>query len=90
MNYFVYFRDNGENGCFLAESSDGFRYTDLPDTGPLFKPTVGKEKLVRDPCPVEGPDGTFHMVWTCGWWESQSVMHPRKTSVPGANSAQFQ
>ena len=69
MNYFVYFRDNGEHGCFLAESSDGFRYTNLGYTGPLFKPTVGKEKLVRDPCPVEGPDGTFHMVWTCGWWE---------------------
>lgn len=69
MNYFVYFRDNGEHGCFLAESSDGFRYTSLGYTGPLFKPTVGKEKLVRDPCPVEGPDGTFHMVWTCGWWE---------------------
>ncbi len=69
MNYFVYFRDNGEHGCFLAESSDGFRYTNLGYTGPLFKPTVGKEKLVRDPCPVEGLDGTFHMVWTCGWWE---------------------
>jgi hypothetical protein len=69
MNYFVYFRDNGEHGCFLAESSDGFRYTNLGYSGPLFKPTVGKEKLVRDPCPVEGPDGTFHMVWTCGWWE---------------------
>jgi hypothetical protein len=69
MNYFVYFRDNGENGCYLAASQDGFRYQDLAYTGPLFKPQVGREKLVRDPCPVEGPDGTFHMVWTCGWWE---------------------
>lgn len=69
MNYFVYFRDNGENGCFLSASQDGFTYLDLGYTGPLFKPQVGKEKLVRDPCPVEGPDGTFHMVWTCGWWE---------------------
>lgn len=69
MHYFVYFRDNGENGCFLSESADGFHYKDLGYTGPLFKPQVGREKLVRDPCPVEGPDGTFHMVWTCGWWE---------------------
>jgi hypothetical protein len=22
---------------------------------------------MRDPCPVRGPDGTWHMVWTCGW-----------------------
>lgn len=69
MHYFVYFRDNGENGCFLSESADGFHYKDLGYTGPLFKPQVGREKLVRDPCPVEGPDATFHMVWTCGWWE---------------------
>ena len=24
---------------------------------------------MRDPCIVRGPDGTFHMVWTTGWWD---------------------
>jgi beta-xylosidase len=24
---------------------------------------------MRDPCIARGPDGTFHMVWTTGWWE---------------------
>jgi hypothetical protein len=22
---------------------------------------------MRDPCLAEGPDGTFHLVWTSGW-----------------------
>jgi beta-xylosidase len=28
---------------------------------------VGSQKLMRDPCVVQGPDGVFHMVWTTGW-----------------------
>ena len=30
---------------------------------------VGKDKLMRDPCIIEGPDGLFHMVWTVSWAE---------------------
>ena len=30
-------------------------------------PKVGKRRLMRDPSIVQGPDGTFHMVWTTGW-----------------------
>jgi hypothetical protein len=33
----------------------------------LLRPAVGKEKLMRDPCVTQGPDGTFHMVWTDSW-----------------------
>jgi len=28
---------------------------------------VGKDKLMRDPSICQGPDGTFHMVWTSSW-----------------------
>jgi hypothetical protein len=28
---------------------------------------VGAYRIMRDPCLAEGPDGTFHMVWTSGW-----------------------
>jgi hypothetical protein len=36
----------------------------------VLAPRIGtKEKLMRDPCVVRGPDGTYHMVWTSGWWE---------------------
>ena len=31
---------------------------------------MGRSKLLRDPCVVRGPDGTFHLVWTAGWTEN--------------------
>jgi hypothetical protein len=33
---------------------------------------VGKSKLMRDPCVLQDPDGTFHMVWTDSW-NSQTI-----------------
>ena len=64
---FTSFRGNGADGLHLAYSHDGYRWTDL---GKVFlRPTIGKSKLMRDPCIARAPDGTFHMVWTTGWWE---------------------
>jgi hypothetical protein len=64
---FTSFRGNGEDGLHLAWSRDGYQWTDL---GRVFlKPQVGKSKLLRDPCLLQGPDGTFHLVWTTGWGE---------------------
>lgn len=66
---FTYFTGNGEDGLHLAYSRDGFRWTPLKDGAPLLTPQVGEKKLMRDPSVVQGPDGTFHMVWTPGWNE---------------------
>jgi hypothetical protein len=33
----------------------------------FLRPTVSKDKLMRDPCILKGPDGYFHMVWTVSW-----------------------
>src|SRR5262249_11665370 len=41
---------------------------DVMDRGRSFlKPEVGIARLMRDPCLIRGPDGTFHLVWTCAW-----------------------
>ena len=64
---FTSFRGNGEDGLHLAYSYDGFRWTDLDNV--FLSPKIGKSKLMRDPCIIQGPDGTFHMVWTTGWAE---------------------
>ena len=61
-----YFTRNGEDGLHLAASEDGIRWT-VPRDASYLKPEVGG-KLMRDPSIVRGPDGTFHMVWTTGWW----------------------
>jgi beta-xylosidase len=66
---FSYFKGNGEDGLHLAHSEDGLRWRALRGDSAFFKPTVGKEKLTRDPSIVRGPDGTYHMVWTAGWNE---------------------
>ena len=66
---FSYFIGNGEDGLHLATSSDGLSWTALKGGASFLQPQVGS-KLMRDPCIVQGPDGTFHMVWTTGWWDA--------------------
>jgi beta-xylosidase len=69
-----YFRGNGETGLHLACSRDGYTWTALNGGRPLLAPRVGtKEILMRDPSIVQGPDGTFHMVWTTGWTDGRGI-----------------
>lgn len=63
---FSYFTGNGEDGLHLAWSKDGLQWDALKGGASFLTPTVGG-KLMRDPCVLQGPDGTFHMVWTDSW-----------------------
>jgi hypothetical protein len=65
---FTSFRGNGEDGLHLAWSADGLKWFALNNDKPALRPEVGKEKLMRDPCLLQGPDGTFHLVWTDSWF----------------------
>jgi hypothetical protein len=65
MYLFSTFREPATAGLYLACSSDGYHWTDLG--GPYLKPEVGIQKVMRDPSVAQGPDGTFHMVWTSSW-----------------------
>ncbi len=64
---FCYFNNNGQDGLHLAYSNDGYSWTPLNKDSALLKPTVAKDKLMRDPCIIRGADGLFHMVWTVSW-----------------------
>jgi alpha-galactosidase len=64
---FSYFTGNGQDGLHLAWSKDGYRWEALKGGESFLKPQVGKSKLMRDPCLLRGPDGTFHLVWTDSW-----------------------
>lgn len=66
---FSYFKDNGQDGLHLAYSHDGYQWMVLGNDRSFLKPTAGKDKLMRDPCIIKGPDGLFHMVWTVSWNE---------------------
>jgi hypothetical protein len=67
---FSYFTKNGEDGLHLAASRDGFTWEALNGGKSYLAPKVGKSKLMRDPCLLRGPDGTYHLVWTSGWNEN--------------------
>ena len=66
---FSYFTGNGEDGLHLAYSYDGYKWQTLNNNKSFLKPGVGGDKLMRDPCIINGPDGKFHMVWTVSWKE---------------------
>jgi PelA/Pel-15E family pectate lyase len=78
-NYlFAYFKNNGEDGLHLAYSRDGLKWNALNEDKPYLTPAVGGEKLMRDPCVIQGPDGVFHMVWTTGWRDREiGVAHSK-------------
>lgn len=66
---FTYFVGNGEDGLHLLHSTDGIVWNKIAGGKSLLKPAVGRDKLMRDPAVVQGPDGTFHLVWTVSWGE---------------------
>jgi hypothetical protein len=66
---FSYFQKNGEDGLHLAYSEDGYKWKALKKNKSFLTPMVGEDKLMRDPCIIEGPDNKYHMVWTVSWKE---------------------
>jgi hypothetical protein len=62
---FTSFHEPAKGGLRLLYSDDAYHWTDLNKT--FLKPEVGTQKVMRDPSIVQGPDGTFHLVWTCSW-----------------------
>lgn len=61
---FTSFREPGQDGLHLLYSYNGYDWTDIP--GAVLTPQVGG-KILRDPSIQQGPDGTFHLVWTTAW-----------------------
>ena len=64
---FSYFKDNGQDGLHLAFSRDGYHWNALKNDQSFLVPELSKDKLMRDPCIVIGPDKKFHLVWTVSW-----------------------
>lgn len=64
---FSYFVGNGEDGLHFAYSTDGLNWQNVKEGKSLLTPVVGENKLMRDPCIAQGPDGMYHMVWTTSW-----------------------
>ena len=63
---FAGFKDNGQDGVYMALSLDGYHWTLANGGKPVVKPTEPGE-LMRDPFLQNTPDDGFVMVWTWGW-----------------------
>lgn len=61
---FSTFREPATAGLRLAYSYDGYHWKDFDTT--FLKPTVDSN-VMRDPSIVQGPDGTYHLVFTSAW-----------------------
>lgn len=59
------FIEPADKGLNFIFSEDGYHWKRVPGT--WLAPEVGTEKVMRDPSIVQGPDGTFHLVWTSSW-----------------------
>src|SRR5262245_55535421 len=66
---FSYFKSNGEDGPHLAYSEDGLHWKALNGDKSFLTPTAGRDKLMRDPSILLGPDNVYHLVWTVSWKE---------------------
>ncbi|HRO83514.1 MAG TPA: glycoside hydrolase family 43 protein [Niabella sp.] len=62
---FTGFHEPADEGLRLLYSYDGLKWQDLNKI--FLKPEIGKQKIMRDPSMVQGPDGVFHLVWTTSW-----------------------
>jgi hypothetical protein len=59
------FHEPANEGLRYIYSQDGIHWDSIPGT--WLKPTVGNQKVLRDPSITCTPDGTFHLVWTSSW-----------------------
>lgn len=62
---FTSFHEPATEGLRMLYSTDAYHWTAFDTV--LLKPEVGQQKVMRDPSMVQGPDGTFHLVWTSSW-----------------------
>ena len=62
---FTSFHEPANEGLRLLYSKDGYHWKAIDSI--YLKPLVGKDKIMRDPSMLQGPDGTFHLVWTTEW-----------------------
>ncbi len=62
---FTSFHEPANEGLRLLYSEDAYHWKDLNKI--FLKPTIGTQKIMRDPSIAQGHDGVFHLVWTSSW-----------------------
>ena len=79
FSYFVGEKD----GLHMAWSQDGLKWQAFMEGEKekiFLKPTAGRDKLMRDPCLLLGPDNVFRLVWTDSW-SDQTIGYSSSTDL---------
>ncbi len=74
MAYFTN-KNSNRNGLHFAYSEDGYQWTAIGNEHSFLRCDYGNwgtEKKMRDPFIMQGPDGTWHCIWTLNW-ESDKI-----------------
>lgn len=84
---FTSFREPANEGLRLLFSKDGYTWK---DAGKIFlTPQIGSQKIMRDPSMLQGPDGTFHLVWTTAWRGDQGFGYASSKDLINWSTQQF-
>ncbi len=84
---FTSFHEPANEGLRLLYSDDAYHWNDLNQI--FLKPEIGKDKIMRDPSVVQGPDGVFHLVWTCSWKGESGFGHASSKDMMNWSEQQF-
>lgn len=84
---FTSFNEPADKGLRILYSYDGYSWSDLDTV--LLKPSIGNQKVMRDPSMVQGPDGTFHLVWTSSWRGDKGFGYASSTDLASWTEQRF-
>jgi Glycosyl hydrolases family 32 N-terminal domain len=84
---FTSFQNADQKFLRFLYSDDGYHWTNVPGT--FMEANVGAAKQIRDPSLLHGPDGTFHLVWTAGWHDSEGFGYANSKDLIHWSEQQF-
>lgn len=62
---FTSFHEPATDGLRFLYSADGLHWDSIP--GIWLEPSIGSQRVMRDPSIARGKDGIYHLVWTTSW-----------------------
>lgn len=84
---FTSFHEPANEGLRLLHSKDGYHWQ--TDDSIYLKPAIGKDKIMRDPSMLQGPDGTFHLVWTTEWKDGNGFGYASSKDLKHWSESQY-
>ena len=84
---FTSFHEPADKGLRMLYSHDGKKWTDLDTV--LLRPSVGNQKVMRDPSMVQDKNGIFHLIWTSSWRGDKGFGYASSNDLVNWSEQQF-